>query len=86
MSGEEHEKKEVTIVVNGQQKQVEKTELTFADVVGLAFNPVPSGPNVMITVTYRNGHGEKPEGTLTEGESVKVKEGMIFDVTATDKS
>ena len=75
-----------TIVVNGQQKTVETDELTVDQVVALAFNPVPSGPNVMFTVTYRRGHGDKPEGTLTEGETVKVKEGMIFDVTATDRS
>jgi hypothetical protein len=74
------------IIVNGQQKTVETHELSFDQVVALAFDPVPSGPNVMFTVTYRRGHGEKPEGTLTEGESVKVKDGMIFDVTATDKS
>lgn len=75
-----------TIVVNGQQKTVEAGELSFDQVVALAFDPVPTGPNVMFTITYRRGHGDKPEGTLTEGESVKVKEGMIFDVTATDKS
>lgn len=75
-----------TIVVNGQQKTVDKDELSFDQVVALAFDPVPTGPNVMLTITYRRGHGDKPEGTLTEGESVKVKEGMIFDVTATDKS
>jgi hypothetical protein len=76
----------VAIVVNGQKKTVEKEALTFDEVVALAFDPVPSGENVMFTITYRRGHGEKPEGTLTEGETVKVKEGMIFDVTATDKS
>lgn len=76
----------VTIVVNGQEKTVEKEELSFEDVVKLAFDPVPSGPNVMVTVTYRRGHGDKPEGTLTEGELVKAKAGMIFDVTPTDKS
>lgn len=76
----------VTIVINGQQKTVEKEELTCDEVVALAFNPVPTGENVMFTITYRRGHGDKPEGTLTEGETVKVKEGMIFDVTATDKS
>ncbi|HZT17061.1 MAG TPA: multiubiquitin domain-containing protein [Gaiellaceae bacterium] len=75
-----------TIVVNGQQKTVEAGELSFDQVVALAFDPVPTGPNVMFTITYRRGHGDKPEGTLTEGQSVKVKDGMIFDVTATDKS
>lgn len=76
----------VTVVVNGQQKTVEKEDLTFNEVVALAFDPVPTGENTMFTITYRRGHGNKPEGTLTEGESVKAKEGMIFDVTATDKS
>lgn len=75
-----------TIVVNGQQKTVDSGGLSFDQVVALAFDPVPTGPNVMFTITYRRGHGDKPEGTLTEGQSVKVKEGMIFDVTATDKS
>lgn len=43
-------------------------------------------PEIIYTVTYRKGDGHKPEGTLTEGERVKVKDGMIFNVTATDKS
>jgi len=76
----------VTIIVNGRQKEVSKQELSFNEVVALAFNPVPTGENVDITVTYRRGHGRKPEGQLKPGESVKVKEGMIFDVTATDRS
>lgn len=78
--------KTVTIIVNGRQKSVEKGELTFDEVVALAFNPVPTGENVDITVTYRRGEGRKPEGQLRPGESVKVKDGMIFDVTATDRS
>ena len=47
---------------------------------------LPSGPNTIFTVTYRRGEGKKPEGTLVDGESVKVKDGMIFNVTATNKS
>jgi hypothetical protein len=85
MSNEGHSHT-ITIVINGQQKTVEKEDLSFDEVVALAFDPVPTGENVMFTITYRRGHGDKPEGTLTEGETVKVKEGMIFDVTATDKS
>ena len=78
--------KHYTVVVNGRQKVVTKKELSFAEVVALAFDPVPIGPNIVFTVTYRRGEGNKPEGSLTEGETVKVKEGMIFNVTATDKS
>jgi len=84
---EEHgQAKEYTIVVNGRQKTVTSQELTFAQVIALAFDKPPSGQSVVFTVTYRRGHGEKPEGSMIEGDTVKVKEGMIFNVTATDKS
>ena len=78
--------KEYTIVVNGRQKVVTVDELSFSDIVGLAFDNPPTGPNIVYTITYRRGHGNKPEGTLGEGQTVKVKDGMIFNVTATDKS
>ena len=78
--------KDVTIVVNGTQKTVAKDDLTFDEVVKLAFETPPYGENTLFSVTYRRGHGNKPEGILAPGESVKVKGGMIFDVTATDKS
>ena len=74
------------VVVNGRVKTVTTDELSFEQVVQLALDPVPSGPNWVFTVTYRRAHGDKPEGTLKPGQSVKVKDGMIFDVTATDKS
>lgn len=60
--------------------------MTFDEIVRLAFNPVPTGPNIMFTITYRHGPHTNPEGSLMEGNSVKIKEGMIFDVTPTDKS
>jgi hypothetical protein len=78
--------KDITIVVNGTQKTVPKDDLTFDEIVKLAFEAPPYGENTLFSVTYRRGHGNKPEGILAPGESVKVKEGMIFDVTATDKS
>lgn len=78
---------ETTIIINGQEKTTTEKELSFEELVSLAYdgNP-PSGPNWEFTITYRRGHGEKPEGSLVAGESVKVKEGMIFNVRATDKS
>lgn len=78
--------KDITIVVNGTQKTVQKDDFTFDEIVKLAFDNPPYGENTLFSVTYRRGHGNKPEGILAAGESVKVKDGMIFDVTATDKS
>ena len=78
--------KSITIVVNGRAKSVQKEDFTFDEIVKLAFDNPPYGENTLFTITYRKGHGNKPDGILGEGESVNVKEGMIFDVTATDKS
>jgi multiubiquitin len=78
--------KEYTIIVNGREKVVTSKRLSFEEVIALAFDPPPTGPYIVFTVTYRRGHGNKPEGTLVEGETVKIKDGMIFNVTATDKS
>jgi hypothetical protein len=74
------------IIVNGRQKEVSTKTLTFDQVVALAFNPMPAGPNVQFTVTYRKGPRKNHEGSMTEGETVCIKDGMIFDVTETNKS
>lgn len=74
------------IIVNGRQKEISTKTLTFDQVVALAFNPVPSGPNVQFTVTYRKGPRKNREGSMTEGETVRIKDGMTFDVTETNKS
>lgn len=78
--------KYISIVVNGREKIVTDKELSFAQLVALAFDTPPTGENIVFTITYRRGQGEKPEGSLVEGETVKIKKGMILNVTATDKS
>jgi hypothetical protein len=76
----------ITIVVNAQQKTVIAKELTFDQIADLADPNRPTGPNVDVTITFYRGHGDKKEGALHPGESVKVKDGMVFDVRITDKS
>lgn len=78
--------KSIGIIVNGRKKDVISDELSFDEVVLLAYDPIPSGPYISITVTYRDGRGRPPEGRLFEGQTVKVKEGTIFNVRVTDKS
>jgi hypothetical protein len=95
MSTEQHQdnqnippgrQKPITIIVNARSKTITERELTFREVVALAFpNPVFSD-TIIYTVTYKRGEGKKPEGSLVEGESVHVKEGMIFNVDKTDRS
>jgi hypothetical protein len=76
----------IEIVVNGRPKAVESRTLSFIEVVGLAYDPVPTGPNIIFTVTYRGAAGRRHEGTLVAGESAEVKQGTVFNVSYTDKS
>jgi hypothetical protein len=78
--------KTVTIIVNTRSHMVEKNEeISFKEVVALACPNVPTGENVGFTVMYQRAQGNK-DGTLVAGQAVKVKDGMIFDVTPTDCS
>lgn len=74
------------IIVNAEPKEVAARRLSFAEVVKLAFPAPPSGSNILYTITYRHGPKANREGSLLEGSSVKIRNGMIFNVTATDKS
>jgi hypothetical protein len=75
-----------TIIVNGQKRVVTTKTVTFEEIVKLAFPTPPPGTNILYTVSYEDGPRKNPQGSMKEGQSVKVKNGMIFNVTATDKS
>lgn len=74
------------IIVNGKEKTVTTKHLTFDEIVDLAFNPRPVGPNIMFTIKYGHGPKVNREGELQPGQSVTIKERMVFSVTPTDKS
>lgn len=82
----------VTLIVNGQQKEVSlkelspNVEISFDQVVRLAFDSPPSEQLSMFTVSYVNGAGRPTEGILYQDDNVKVKDGTEFNVTHTDKS
>lgn len=79
-------KKSITIIVDGTPHEWEKDEITYAEVVTLEFPDYTNHPEVQYSVKYTKGHGNKPEGILAPGDSVKVKEGMIFNVSETGQS
>ena len=76
-----HDKKTVTIVVEGTEHEWPKGEITYEEVVTLEEPNYASNPNITYSVTYKRGQGNKPEGTLVAGASVKVKDGMRFSVS-----
>lgn len=79
-------KVKLIIIVNGREKEWAKKRISFSELVALAYPVPPSGQEIVYTITYHQGPPNKPEGTLTEGESVKVKDRMVFNVRYTDKS
>ena len=81
-----YSQRDFVIIVNGQKKTVTTKAVTFDEIVKLAFPTRPSGANILYTVSYEDGPKVNPQGSLKEGGTVKVKDGMIFNVTATDKS
>jgi hypothetical protein len=82
-SGEDH-KKTYEIIVNGRPRNVTGHELSYEEVVKLAFPDDAPDANILYTLAYANPHGK--DGTLTAGEEVKIKEGMVFNVTKTNRS
>lgn len=80
------EKKMVTIIVEGTPHEWPKGEITFTEVVTLEVPDYSQNPQITYSVTYRRGHGDKPEGVLVPGATVNVKEGMLFNVSQTGQS
>ena len=80
------EKKTVTIIVEGTSHEWPKGEITYTEVVTLEVPDYSQHPEITYSVKYKNGHGNKPEGVLSPGASVKVKKGMVFSVSETGRS
>ena len=78
----------ITVLVNGEEKMLppHTEQLSYEEIVKLAYGTLPTNPNTIYTVAYSNGPIENPKGTLTRGRSVVVKEGMVFNVSKSDKS
>jgi hypothetical protein len=74
------------IVVNAQQHTVANKEISFAEVVTLAYGADATNPDKTFTVSYRKSDNNKHDGTLAAGDSVKIKDGTVFSVTSTTRS
>lgn len=82
----EHEKLPVTIIVNTREKQWSEKRITYEQVIVLAFGSYTDAETMVYTVTFTKGEDSHHEGSLVKGKDVRVKDGMIFNVTQTDRS
>ena len=81
---EEADQREFKIIVNGRPKPVDRKKQSYRNIARLAY-PDADFDTFIYTITFFNGmHGQ--EGDLVEGETVKVKDGMVFNVRRSDKS
>jgi hypothetical protein len=80
------EVREVTIIVNGTAYEWAKRKITYAEVVTLDVPDYPKHPEISYSVKYKKGPRHKPEGTLSPGGSVRVREDMVFSVSPTSQS
>ena len=80
------EEKTVIIIVEGTPHEWPKDEITYEEVVILEVPDYTPNSNITYSVGYERGQGNKPEGTLSPGASVKVKDRMVFHVSETGQS
>lgn len=81
------EKDDAVIVVNGDPRNVEDRDVSYEEVVELAFPGQTADPNNTFTVLYRKAEHAHAEGSLVAGGSVKVhKQGTSFSVTRSIRS
>ncbi len=76
----------ITIKVNSRDREVDRRVLTYWDVVKLGYPEAVPSDLIIYSIDYASGPRQNPNGSLVEGQSVIVKEGMKFYVTPTDKS
>lgn len=74
--------KETTIYVNTTEYQWPKKEISFDELVELAF---PNAQRMEFDVTYSRGQSDQ-EGEIIEGGSIHVHPNMEFIVTPTNES
>ena len=78
--------KQFDIIVNCTTYPVPNDEVSFDQVVDIAYPNGGRGPLITYTVNFYNGAGRPLEGKLTKGHEAKVKDGTVFNVTRTDRS
>lgn len=74
------------IIVNGTQKNWREKQISFKDVIILAYGTYNDKPTMTYTVAYEDGPKQNPEGSMVKDSVVDVKNKMIFHATATDRS
>lgn len=74
-----------TVTVNTEEKIVDRNVLDFHQVCLLAFPDGPFGEGIVYSVLYHYKHSHE-EKILSKGQTVEIRDGMVFDVDNADRS
>ena len=72
--------------MNTEEKRWDEKKISYEQVIVLAFGSYEKDDKIAYTVDYLKGSDSHHEGSLTEGKDVPVKNGMIFNVSRTNRS
>lgn len=79
-------RKGTVVIVNGQERLVPKEEISFEEIIALAYDESERGEQIVFTVTFEASEGRVAEGEVGPGEVLKVTEQVIIHVQRTDQS
>lgn len=80
----ESKKKEKIVIINGRKYTVSDKYVSYEDILSLANIKKESQTSIIIVVFEKAENGK--EGTLSPEDKIKVKDGMVFNVSTTNKS
>lgn len=78
--------KTIEIFVNARPHLVADRDVSFEDVVALAFPGQTPAPDTEYIVTYTRAQHGNASGSLAPGQSIRVKKGTSFAVQVTTRS
>jgi len=80
-------KKFITVVINAEEKDVEKRKYSFQEVIELAFGSYEeSQKSYTMLSTKKNDDGGKQQIHYSFGDTIDMKEGMRINVDSTNRS
>lgn len=91
MSNEKHgedapeQNKEYSIIVNGRRITTNEHKLSYDQILQMAKIP-EAGETTLYIITFERGPHGHSEGTVSLGGSIVIKDGMVFNVSTTNKS
>jgi len=78
--------KTIEIFVNARPHLVTENEVSFEQVVALAFPGQTAGAETEYIVTYTRAQHGNESGSLVPGQEIRVKKGTSFGVQITTRS